>query len=123
MSTILKIRTLVFSFIVFNGCAEFIEYPLENKQIDLLAPSVDYQSNDTLVTFWWSVHEDAKYYRLQIVQPTFEKTDILYLDTLLSEDKLVVDLDPGQYEWRVRPENNGSVGQYQQRTIQVHPKP
>lgn len=110
---------IIWSAIFFCSCAEFIEYPLEKEQISLLAPSNDYNTTDSLLTFWWTTHPDAKYYRLQIVKPDFMNTDVLVVDSLVSTDKLTLKLNIGNYSWRVRPENDGSVGIYVDRTFRI----
>lgn len=115
-----KILFLIFSFfILFYSCSEFIEYPLEEEEIILLAPSNNYSTSDSLITFWWTKHPDAKFYHLQIVQPDFMDVNKLIIDSIVMDDKLSLKLKPGLYSWRVRPENNGSVGLFVERTFQI----
>ena len=110
---------IVGCIINFSACSEFVEYPLEKKQVSILAPSDGYNTTDSLLTFWWTTHQDAKYYRIQIVKPDFINTDILVIDSLVNTDRLTVKLDTGNYSWRVRPENDGSVGIYIDRTFRI----
>lgn len=96
-----------------TSCSEFVEYPLEGKEVELLAPLNKSELNDTLVHFWWEEHEDAKFYRLQVVSPNFEQVTSSILDTLVTGDKASIKVpEEGSYTWRLRPENHGSVGSY-----------
>lgn len=105
--------------LILTACSEFIEYPLEKKHIELLAPSENYQTTDTIIKFWWTEHQDAKFYRLQIVKPNFLAPDKLIIDSIVYENKLTLKLDTGRYGWRVRPENNGSAGVYAERLLHI----
>jgi hypothetical protein len=116
------ILLLSFIFCIFS-CSEFIEYPLEKEEVKLLAPSDSYETTDSIQTFWWSTHEDAKYYRLQIAKPNFINTNKIILDSVTTSDKLILKLDTGIYSWRVRPENDGSAGYYVERALKVIGKP
>lgn len=93
-----------------SSCADFIEYPLEKESVDLLAPADSLATRDSVLTFWWDGHQDAKYYRLQIVRPNFAKIQTLVTDSLVTSNQLTLTLDSGNYSWRVRPENDGSAG-------------
>lgn len=110
---------LMLSFVI--SCADFIEYPLENKSVELLAPHDGLVSADTIVHFWWGAHEDARFYRLQVVSPDFRTIESAIIDTLVEKDKISLELQEGIYTWRVRPENYGSVGEYNYRIVEVRP--
>lgn len=99
-----------FVLILFESCADFIEYPLENVKIELQAPADQIIVKDSAVGFWWESHEDARFYRLQVVSPSFDKVDRMLIDSLISSNHLKITLDTGVYQWRVRPENYGSQG-------------
>ncbi len=101
--------------IVLFSCSDFIEYPLEDKQVSLLAPTDLFASQDTQVTFWWNMEQDARFYRLQVVSPSFDSIHRLWIDSLVIGDKATFTLSPGNYAWRLRPENHGSVGRYNYR--------
>jgi len=96
------------------ACADFIEYPLEKEHVALRAPGNDLETRDSVLTFWWDTHEDAKYYRLQIVRPSFSQTQTLVADSLVLTNQLTLELDTGTYAWRVRPENDGSAGLFKE---------
>lgn len=116
-----KVAIGAFISLIYCSCADFIEYPLEEEHVELLAPADGVVTSDTILTFWWETHEDAKYYRLQVVRPDFEKTEQLIADSLVLTNKLTLELEAGNYSWRVRPENDGSVGLFnEERTLKIH---
>lgn len=109
-----------FISLVCCSCADFIEYPLEKEHVKLLAPANGMVTTDTVLTFWWGTHEDAKYYRLQLVSPNFEQTEQLIADSVVLTNQLTLELKTGDYAWRVRPENDGSVGLFKEtRTLRI----
>lgn len=104
-----------------GACADFIEYPLEKESVVLLAPADSLVTRDSVLTFWWDGHQDARYYRLQIVRPNFAKIQTLVTDSLVLTNQLTLTLDSGNYSWRVRPENDGSVGLFQEeRSLRIN---
>src|SRR5690606_19299950 len=120
-NAIMKIIAIgAFISLVCCSCADFIEYPLEKEHVELLAPVNGIVTTDTVLTFWWETHEDAKYYRLQLVSPNFEQTEKLIADSVVGANQLTLELKTGDYAWRVRPENDGSVGLFKEtRTLRI----
>jgi len=113
-------HVLVFwSILLFSSCAEFIEYPLEDEQVALVAPMDHLETTDSVVAFWWEHHEDAKYYRFQLVSPDFTAIRSALIDSSTYDNKVEFTLKPGKYSWRVRPENDGSVGEYHYRELEI----
>ncbi|WP_156308953.1 hypothetical protein [Sphingobacterium endophyticum] len=102
-------------FLLITSCADFIEYPLEKESVELKAPADDLSTRDSVITFWWNTHQDAKYYRIQIVSPSFENSAQLILDSLVDKNQFQIELNQGEYQWQARPENDGSVGLFQER--------
>ncbi|MDT3403752.1 hypothetical protein [Mucilaginibacter terrae] len=100
--------------VALTSCKEFIEPDISDKQVKLNAPANNFQSKSYTVNFWWDETEDARNYRLQIVSPGFEQPTQLVADTLVSGNKFSLNLVPGDYEWRVRAENNGYQTAYSQ---------
>lgn len=115
----LKIALGYLFTIVFISCADFIEYPMEDKEVALLAPADLLATNDTVITFWWDTNQDARFYRLQVVSPNFDSISNLWIDSLVTGDKASFQLAPGKYTWRLRPENHGSVGKYNYRQFTI----
>lgn len=115
-------RIVLFSVIsvaCFFSCAEFVDYPLEKKTVNLIGPKNDLITLDTTLTFLWEKHIDATSYRLQIATPDFESIERIPIDSVITKDYVELTLKPGTYEWRVRPENRGSVGIYTSRKLVI----
>ncbi|WP_286863339.1 MULTISPECIES: hypothetical protein [Sphingobacterium] len=112
-------------FFLFSGCfvacSEFIEYPLEKKSVNLIAPMDSLSTQDEVVSFFWERHEDADKYRLQVATPNFEAIQKIVIDTVTTVDHLNLTVKPGNYTWRVRPENSGSVGLFNSRQLTILP--
>lgn len=106
----------------FFACSEFVEYPLEKKSINLIAPADSTSTVDSEVSFHWERHEDADKYRLQVATPNFEAIQKIVIDTTTTADHLNLTISPGTYSWRVRPENPGSVGLYTSRQLTILPE-
>ncbi|UZJ64268.1 hypothetical protein OKW96_18085 [Sphingobacterium sp. KU25419] len=89
------------------------------KTVNLIGPKNDLITLDTTLTFLWEKHIDATSYRLQIATPDFESIERLPIDSVITKDYVELTLKPGTYEWRVRPENRGSVGIYTSRKLVI----
>jgi hypothetical protein len=92
----------------WSSCKEFIEPSLEKRMVTAHAPAEGYQSPKYTITFWWDGVEDATSYQLQVVTPDFRVPGSLVLDTLVSKESFSFNLDPGNYQWRVRGVNGSS---------------
>lgn len=109
------------SWLFCLSCKEFIEPSIEHKNMVLLAPSNNLETNNYQLTFWWETQEDALSYRLQVVSTDFGNIQKLMLDTLVKTDKFTYTLDPGKYQWRVRAENGSSQTRYATQSFTIHP--
>ncbi|MBB6273350.1 hypothetical protein HDF26_003810 [Pedobacter cryoconitis] len=114
------LAVLVVLLFLFAGCREFIEPSLGGKRVTLLGPGDKAESINYDQTFWWETHDDALKYRLQIVSPKFDSVTKFIADTLMTGNKFLASLDPGKYEWRVRPENGSSKGDYTTRSFIIY---
>lgn len=110
--TTIKNITLISLLFIVAGCKTFFEEDITNQAITLLSPATGIETDIASQTFWWNKVEGAKSYRLQIVTPTFNSSDALILDTLISSDKFTNVLYPSAFEWRVRAENDGYQTQW-----------
>jgi len=108
-----------FILLFFWSCTEFIEYPLANESVDLVAPTDNISTKDSILNFWWEKHPDAKSYRFQLVSPNFDKIEKAYIDSISNKTQISVKLRPGKYSWRVRPENMDNIGIYQTRYFEI----
>jgi hypothetical protein len=94
------------------SCKDFIEPSIVKRNVVLQAPADQYLSTRYTVGFWWDEVEDALGYRLQVVSPDFGSPGRLVLDTLVKGYQFSADLDPGDYQWRVRAENGSTQTAY-----------
>lgn len=88
-----------------SSCKDVIEPDISKRSVFLNAPGNNYQSTNYTINFWWEGVDDALNYHLQVVSPKFDSIGSLVLDTVLKTTKFTINLDPGNYEWRVRAEN------------------
>jgi len=97
-----------------SSCTEIIEPSVAKRNVRLLAPANNYQTNRPETSFWFEPVEDALKYRLQVVSPSFDSIGQLVLDTLISNNRFTQSMEPGQYQWRVRAENGSSESPFSQ---------
>lgn len=113
---VLPIFTLIY---ITSACGFIIEKDLKTKSLNILSPS----ENDTIaqnyITFWWEDVEGATSYNLQIVKPSFTNITELILDTNVSDNKFFVNLPNGNYQWRIKAQNNNTSTQYYVRSLTV----
>ena len=111
---------LFFVFVLIAGCKTFFEEDISNQVVTLLSPATGTTTEIASQTFWWEEVEGASDYRLQIVTPSFNSTEGIVLDTLVSTDKFTVTLYPAIYEWRVRAENSAWQTQWTKNQLQIY---
>lgn len=87
------------------SCSEIIETNIDEETPVVLGPASGDIVYGTL-TFWWTEVEGATQYRLQIISPSFDRAERLYLDTLVTQPQFNFTLDVGKYQWRVQAVNS-----------------
>ena len=115
---ILKIICLLSAF-HFSSCTDILLKDLDGEQVTILSPRDSLRTASNSVTFWWELKEGAESYRLQIVSPKFDSLITFLHDSPVVGDKFFRTFNTGTYEWRIRPENSVSVGDYVTRTLFV----
>lgn len=114
-------NTLIFLIlVVISGCKTFFEEDITDQTVAILSPVTGSVTEIASQTFWWQKVEGAMSYRLQIVTPSFDSTEVLILDTLVASDKFMVILFPSVYEWRVRAENSGWQTQWTTGELEIY---
>lgn len=98
--------------LLLSACKDFIEPSIDKRQVTLQAPAEGYRSPKYNIGFWWDDVEDALDYRLQIVSNNFASPGGLIADTVVNRNSFSMNLDPGEYQWRVRAENGSSATAY-----------
>jgi len=79
---------------------------ISNKHVQLLTPADKSTSTRSDVTFWWEETEGADNYRVQIVTSSFSNPGKLVFDQLSDSNSLILELEAGNYEWRVKAINS-----------------
>lgn len=101
------------------GCQDIFEKDLSEKEVQLIAPADSVETEYESLTFAWTELEGAAGYRLVIVSPSFAGAERYLLDTLVEGHRYSCRLQPGRYQWAVRPENSAYEGVYRERTLTV----
>lgn len=101
------------------GCQDIFEKDLSEKEVQLIAPADSVKTEYESLTFAWTELEGAAGYRLVIVSPSFAGAERYLLDTLVEGHRYSCRLQPGRYQWAVRPENSAYEGVYRERTLTV----
>lgn len=100
------IRLTVTSLLFFAGCNTFFEDDISDETVKLLSPLSGISTDIATQNFWWEKIENAEYYHFQIVSPSFDSTEILLKDTVVTADQFNLTLFPSRFEWRIRAENS-----------------
>lgn len=102
-----------------TSCEEFIETDLSKKQMTIIAPADNTVAAIFNQTFWWEELKGAESYQLQIVKPGFDAVQQFITDTTVYGPRLMLTLQPGTYQWRIRAKNGSSATAYVTRTLVV----
>lgn len=92
--------------LVITGCTDIFEMDISEEQVVLLSPHDNLETTLSTHTFWWDYVADADHYQLQVVTPDFNQTERLILDTVVTRNQFLYNLNPNRYEWRVRALNS-----------------
>lgn len=113
--TLKKMPKLIWFFAIilsFSSCKDFFEEDLEDKSLTIIAPANNAISTNSNITFDWDDLEGASNYRMLIGSPSLSNPSSLYIDSNLTISALLLTLNPGDYEWKIRAENNSSETNY-----------
>lgn len=110
---------LVLALFLAIGCRDIFEKDISEKEVELLAPADSVETTYNTLTFVWEERDGASGYRLVVVSPSFDRTELYVLDTLVAGHRYTCTLEPGKYEWGVRPENSAYEGIYNRRVLTV----
>ena len=108
---------LTFFFVM--GCRDVFEKDISEKEVVLVAPADSVETTRATLTFAWEERDGATGYRLVVVSPSFDRIELYVLDTLVEGNQYAYTLEPGRYEWGVRPENSAYEGIYRWRVLTV----
>lgn len=117
-----RFNILLFILIIqkwITSCDEIFEKDLSGEEIFMISPGEDCITTFSSQAFLWEPVNGATQYVFQIVTPSFNATELLLTDTVLTENRFNINLFPGKFEWRVRAENGSSSSAYFIRTLQI----
>ena len=87
------------------SCDDLIEPDISTEKIALRTPAESLSTTSTRVNFWWDELDGARKYRIQIATPDFENPVSLEVDSVVSVNKITLELPVGDYQWCVNGEN------------------
>jgi len=90
------------------------------KVVQIMSPADKSTIIDKKVTFWWNFLDGATKYNLQVVSPSFANPTKLIYDQWLTSNSMVVDLEAGNYEWRVKAANSVYQTGFTQSTFSIY---
>lgn len=98
--------SLIICFLLIS-CDDFIEQDISDETVEIYVP---YNGDTVLqgnIYFKWKELEGATKYHLQIVANNFNQIESFVVDSTVETTDYTVQLDEGQYEWRIKALNNG----------------
>lgn len=124
----MKLRPILVSIIVLflYSCDDgglLIEPDISNRSVVLLAPADGVEVSSTTVFFDWEEVEDATSYEIQVATPDFDNTQQLLLNTEDSITFKELNMNVGNYEWRVRAKNSNYSTEYSSARFSIVPVP
>jgi len=111
--------TIILISILLTQCRDVFVMDISGEKVVLLSPHDNLETYISTQTFWWDYVQDAENYQLQVVTPEFIQPARLILDTLLTQNKFLVNLNPGIYQWRVRALNSAYSTDYSMYSFQI----
>jgi hypothetical protein len=109
----MKISATILMIILFiSACDDIFETDISSEQVVVLSPGDDITLSDQNVSFWWESVDHADSYTLHIVLGSFEHITKVICDTTVSEHLITKNLQPGDYEWRLKAVNSISETEF-----------
>ncbi len=87
--------------------------------IKLFFPAEGTVSSQKQITFWWDEITGANQYRIQVVTPSFKNPRQVIYNQISDSCSLSLELEDGDYEWRVRGQNEKYETQYSSASFSV----
>lgn len=103
-----KIASLFVLLITLVSCKEVFEQDLSDQSISIILPQNNTVTPIRNVHFKWKELQDATSYTLEVVSPSFSNIYYFDVDSTFSANEIFLNLVPGNYQWRVRANNNAS---------------
>jgi len=104
---------------MLTGCDDIFEQDISIEEPVVFTPLEGQAVSQGAVLFWWDYLNGADYYQVQIARPGFILIDKLETDTILETNKLMLNLEAGTCEWRIRACNTTFCTPFIQRTLVI----
>ncbi len=104
------------------SCEDIIEEDINDGEVFLIAPGDSLNTKKETLTFLWEPVEGASNYIFQLVSGSFERPEVLFLDTLLTDTKFTYQLDSGSYNWGVSAQNAYYATNFSVRKLTIESK-
>ncbi len=95
-----------------SSCEEIFVTDISESEVIIIAPVDKLISTSSNIQFWWNEVEDADYYTVEIVRPSFDTILEIVLDSNVQGLKLQWTFNPGNYQWRIKAVNTAGSTQY-----------
>ncbi|MGJ8664825.1 MAG: hypothetical protein ACSHW7_00530 [Patiriisocius sp.] len=102
MKRLIKIMLIVITALCIKGCDDIFEEDISGLEVDTITPLNGAIVEGNTVDFLWNSLEGAKDYTLQVYD-----TNTLVEDTVITTNQYTRVLATGEYEWRIKAQNNG----------------
>ena len=102
-----------------TACDDILEIDISNENVIIISPLNGTQLEQREIVFWWEKLEGALEYHISVVSPSFGSVSSVKLDSTINENLILLQLEPGVYEWRIRAKNKGYYTDYQWNSFTV----
>lgn len=99
---------LVFAILCVVACDDILEDDISDDMVLPIYPSSGTTIESNVVTFQWNQLKGADDYRVQV----FSDGQQMVLDSLVTSTHATFEMNPGNYQWRVRGENSAYESAY-----------
>lgn len=118
MSSILKYILLVGLFTI-SACALIFDDDISDESIEVIMPVDNAILSDSITLFWWDPVVGALDYTFQLIEGSFSSPQNLVLDTLVTTEKLHLELQSGNYQWRISANGANGSTKYQLYSLEI----
>jgi len=98
---------------LFYSCEEVIfSEDISEDTIMVIAPVDGAEVNALTINFNWEDLEGATDYQVQVAESSFEQANQIILDTIINQTSFSSEIPVGNYQWRIRGQNNNYQTNY-----------
>lgn len=89
------------------SCDDFFVKDISKINIKVQLPANGCELLQNRVSFVWEEEEGVDTYHVVVVTPSFDSIQTYLCDTVLSSNKMKLNLMAGKYQWSIQAENFG----------------